>query len=719
MKKLLSSILLLTFISIMYSISVFGQPELIGFRTPFMYLAAQAEPPADWYQPGFDDTSWTLDTSRIGYGNGIEDVLIPQQSSSLYLRYTFNVSNYDAVNEMSIMADYDDGFIAYLNGKEILRKNIDADIAKPAFDAVTNRSHELELTQNLPVIGYYFDTTVIDTCLLSGNNTLAVHVLNDTLHGSDLFCYFRIYSLPRGTYNLYSGPYRCKRLFMPDSFEFPVVKVNTDEFGIPYKHKRVNASMGIIDNGEGNYNKLDDSCNIYYGDVSIEVKGQSSAEYTKRTYRFETIDSAGSDSNVVILGMPADNDWILMGPFADKAQFRNPMIFDLARKFGQYQPRSHYCELVMNGEYVGLYSMLETIKRNDNRVNIKKLRPSETSGIDVTGGYIMRFDKDVRGMEIVYPKEDDIQPEQTAYIRGFMLDYNNALFSNEFRDPVIGYKRYMSDTSLADYMVMTEMTKNCDGYVISTYFYKDRADIDDRLFYGPMWDNDLVFGNTIFQDGAFTDGWHFEYDWGNSDYLHLSRILQDTAFVHLFQNRWFEARQKHLHTDSLMNYIDSTVNYLSNAIDLNYYIWPVIDKDIFHLNYISQSYDDEIRNIKQWLNERLVWVDDHIGDIYYEVDSLPQVFVNNKDSYFTLQVYPNPFVDELTIGFLSSERLSIRTELIDINGRLRYESDNQFDAGVNEIKMDGEIISELPTGIYIVRLFLNEKTIITRKVIRK
>jgi hypothetical protein len=719
MGKKLLPLLIFVLLTNICVIDLFGQPELLGFRTPFKYFAAQAEPAADWYMPGFDDSSWTIDTSRIGYGNGMEEVVIPQTSSSLYLRYYFNVSNPDAVNEMSFVVDFDDGFIAYLNGKEILRKNVDASVEKPPFDAIANRSHELEMTQNLPVLGYYFDTTFLDTCLVTGENIISVHVLNDTLNGSDLFFYLRMYSLPLHAYNMYSASYRCKRSYMPDSFILPLVIVNSDEFGIPYKNQRVKAFMGVIDKGEGHYNKPVDSCNVYYGDVSIEVKGQSSAEYSKRTYRFELIDSVESDSNVVMLGMPADNDWILMGPFADKAQFRNPMIFDLARKFGHYEPRSRYCELILNGEYVGLYSLLETIKRGEDRIDIKKLQPDELSGIDVTGGYIMRYDKDMTGTEIMYPKVDDIQQQQIDYLHNYLVAFRDSKFSNNFRDPVIGYRRYLSDTSLVDYMIMTELAKNCDGYLYSTYFYKDRADIDDRIHFGPLWDNDLVFGNTIFQDGAFSDGWHFEYDLGRRDYMNITRLLQDTALVHLFQNRYWDARQSFLNTDSIMNYIDSTVNFLREAIDLNYYIWPVIDKDIFHFAYVSQSYDDEIRFIKEWLNERLVWMDDHIDDIYYEVDTFPVAPVVNKDSYFSLQVYPNPFTDELSVAFLSSDELDIRTELIDLNGRLRYFNSQHYSAGMTEIKLDVATISELPVGIYIIRLFLNEKTIITRKVIRR
>jgi hypothetical protein len=696
------------------------QVMLIGIKTPYRYMAAQEEPDPSWFTSAFDDSGWVLDTGRIGYGVSFAEVTIPSETKSLYIRYKFNLDNPSAIKEMSFIGDYDDGYVAYMNGKELVRRNIDASIRFPAFNDITFRSHENEEAVQYPVLGYYFDESVLDTLLVEGENTVAVHVLNDTLNGSDLFFYLRLYNLTNSYYNFNSPPYRYKRPYTPDSFDFPIVVINTDEYGIPYKNKRVKAFMGIIDNGPGAMNTQDDSCNVYYGDVSIEVRGNSSSEFPKRSYRFELIDSAETDSNVVLLGMPRDNDWILYGPFQDKAQFRNPMVFDLARKFGRYQPRTRFCEMILNGEYQGLYSLTETIKREKDRVDIQKLKPSEISGNDVTGGYILRYDKGAYGLQIVYPKEDNLQPEQSHYIGNFMNEYHAALFSDDFRDPEIGYGKYMSDTTLVDHMIMTEFMKNCDGYVMSTYFYKDRADKDNRIKYGPLWDNDLVFGNTQFQDGADPTGWHFEYVWpADNEYIHILRFLQDTAFVHLFQNRWFEARQKQLQTDSLMNYIDSMVTYLHNAVERNYYLWPVIDKDIFYSNYVSLSYDDEIANIKDWILQRLDWIDDHIGDIYYDVEYETILPRDNPDSYFTLQVYPNPFTEELNLAILSSETLGCRIEIFDVNDRLKYARKQTIENGDSEIKIEGNEISGLTAGFYMIRLTLDDATVITRKVLKR
>ncbi len=116
-------------------------------------------------------------------------------------------------------------------------------------------------------------------------------------------------------------------------------------------------------------------------------------DFPKRSFDIETDDSTGNNLNVPLLGMPAENDWVLFGPFADKSQIRNELEFNIGRKLGHYEPRSRFCEFLLNGEFLGLYELFEKIKRDSNRVNIAKLTTSDNSGINVTGGYIIKYDK--------------------------------------------------------------------------------------------------------------------------------------------------------------------------------------------------------------------------------------------------------------------------------------------------------------------------------------
>jgi len=713
-----SSIFILL-ITIIFAIQKsYSQDYLIWYlTTPYKYFAATEEPDADWYMPGFDDSSWAQDTGTIGFGYSGLNTPVDENTSSLYLRYKFYIENKEWTEEINISADYDDGYIAYLNGKEILRINISDTVSTITYNNITERSHE-RVSTPYSVLGYYFDSPALDSLLVEGENTLAIHVLNDSIDGSDLYFRGNLYDVSFTIYNLWSDIFRYKRKWMLDSTDFPLVVINTDEYGIPHKHIRVKAYMGIIDNGPGNFNHPDDSFNIYEGDISIEVRGQSSGEFPKQSYRFETIhtvDTVIKDTNVVLLDMPVDNDWILFGPFTDKSQIRNKMVYDLGTMLGSYQTRSKFCELIINGEYLGLYRLSETIKRDENRVNIKKLREEEISGTDLTGGYIMRYDKGPGGLQIVYPKEDKIQPEQTEYINSFVNEYNSVLFSNDFMDPDIGFRKYICDSSLVNYLIINELTKNADAYIISTYFYKDRADVDNRIKFGPLWDYDLAFGNTTFQEGNLTYNWQFEYN----TKLNITRIMQDEDFAQLFMERWNELREGPLHTDSLLYYIDSLVSYIEKPRERNYNVWPVIDDYLFFPNYVAQTYEEEIQTIKDWLTTRVQWIDENIDQLYYPVVIYNSNPVLTEAGQPELIVFPNPFTDKLFLAVSVKKSAELKVEFSNLLGQVMTIDYGNIAEGYSEIRLDNFKTGNLISGVYVMRIFLNNKVISSQKIIKK
>ena len=165
------------------------------------------------------------------------------------------------------------------------------------------------------------------------------------------------------------------------SSNLPLIIINTEGVEIVDEPK-ITGRMGIINNHEGERNHLTDEYNNYNGFIGIELRGQSSKIYDKKSYGIETRDKAGNDLNVSLLGMPEENDWVLYGPYSDKTLIRNTLSFYLARQMDQYASRTEFCEVFINGEYKGLYVLMEKIKRDSNRVNIAKLNPEDISGED-------------------------------------------------------------------------------------------------------------------------------------------------------------------------------------------------------------------------------------------------------------------------------------------------------------------------------------------------
>ena len=203
--------------------------------------------------------------------------------------------------------------------------------------------------------------------------------------------------------------------------------------------------MGIIDNPDG-LNHIDDPFNDYDGMITIELRGNSSQWNDKRPYRLETVDEDGENNNVSLLGMPDENDWVLYAPWQDKSLIRNVLTYQIANEMGRYAARTRYCELYLNDDYKGIYVLMEKIKRDQNRIDISKLEPDETTGDDLTGGYILKFDwywtgDNIGGFESEhdgmvynyhYPKPDDIVPEQEEYIQQYIHDFETVMLGPDY-----------------------------------------------------------------------------------------------------------------------------------------------------------------------------------------------------------------------------------------------------------------------------------------------
>ena len=177
--------------------------------------------------------------------------------------------------------------------------------------------------------------------------------------------------------------------------------------------------------------------NGYEGTIGIKLRGNSSLGFNQKKYTFETRDDNGKDMDVSLLGLPAHSDWVLLAPYNDVSMVRDPLAFKLWRDMGHWGPRTVMCELTVDGQYRGIYILSEAIKRGIDRVNISKLKKSDISGREVTGGYLLRIDtfndddatftSKVPGIgegnmtsqiiwSCIYPKKKNLQPEQMAYI---------------------------------------------------------------------------------------------------------------------------------------------------------------------------------------------------------------------------------------------------------------------------------------------------------------
>lgn len=487
-----------------------------------------------------------------------------------------------------------------------------------------------------------------------------------------------------------------------ESSDLPILAINT--FGQHIRDEpKINAQMGIVYQPAGGRNHLSDPFNGYNGAIGIEWHGSSSKTFWQQSYGVETRDAAGDDLDASLCGMPPGADWVLHGPFSDKSLLRNALTLCLADEASDdYVPRARFCELVLNGSYLGVYTLMEKIKRGAARVDVARLRKSDLSGDALTGGYIVKVDRrdsdswhsrfrPAGGGKVyfnyVYPKAEDIQPAQKAYIQAYIDSFERALLLPEWEDPALGWRRFADENSFIEHFIFNEVCKNVDAYRLSGHLYKQRDSEGGRLFAGPLWDFNLAWRNANYVNNELPTGWTFQGEKYGVPFW-WERLLEDAVYAEHLQCRWFELRQTVLSQRHIFSVIDSLSALLEESRIRHYELYPIMGRGLWpNPKPIAKTYEAEISNMKYWISERLHWMDAYLPGACearpYRWQPLAWV------------VFPNPAHDELYIFFDVAPEQGATLELTDITGRrIEISSINGFEATFD--------LRALQNGLYIL-----------------
>ena len=406
----------------------------------------------------------------------------------------------------------------------------------------------------------------------------------------------------------------------------PLVIIDTYDRWIPNEPK-IPARMKIIYDKSGGRNSLESPHVHFEGKIGIEVRGQTSQMFPKRQYGFEFRDDAGNDKDVSIFQLPAESDWVLNGPYSDKTLMRNYLAYEFSNRIGRYASRTKFVEVFLNTNgdrtiqarhYIGVYLLIEKIKRGKDRVDIQSLQPTHNKPPEITGGYIIKIDKMDRNETFfytrqgthfahVYPKGHKMPRVQKMWIRDYMSMFESALAGPNFKDPKRGYAKYIDVESFIDHFIINELFKNTDGFRFSAYMSKDRG---EKLKAGPVWDFNLSTGNTVIHNGWETDSWLI---YTNPIPFWWHRLLSDENFKRKLVKRWKTLRKNELATSEILGEIDRTAEYLSEAQERNFQKWRVLGRTIFgNRGPGKPTYQGEVQAMKTWLQARLQWMDKNI-----------------------------------------------------------------------------------------------------------
>ena len=366
----------------------------------------------------------------------------------------------------------------------------------------------------------------------------------------------------------------------------------------------------------------------YAGLGTIHLRGSTTLNLPKRSYTFHTVDRQTNQTKVALLGLPPGEDWVFYAPFEDKSLMRDALAFDLARAMGRYAPRTRFVELFVTAsagpvsmrDYAGVYVLMEKIKRGKDRVNVAKLEAQDQSEPQITGGYIVKRDhadhvesrfNTRRGGPyfFVYPKAQEITPQQRAWLAGYFNAFETALYGNNFKDPLAGYAAYLDVDSFIDAHWLIEASKNVDGFRYSSFLTKDRG---GKIKTEPPWDWNRSFGNANYYGGGEPQGWYWHNLRPNEISWYL-RLREDPEFVKRCRARWLELRKDVFDPKNIKARIDEMAARLQEAQQRNFRRWPILGEQITCNYYVGESFEDEVRWLKQWIQARIAWIDKQVG----------------------------------------------------------------------------------------------------------
>jgi len=376
------------------------------------------------------------------------------------------------------------------------------------------------------------------------------------------------------------------------------------------------------------------------GRGDLKRRGYTSLRLPKPSFTFKARNDDGDKVKFSPFGLPAESDWVLYAPYQDKSLIRDVLAYELSNQMGRYAPRTRLVEVFLargttpltRNDNLGVYVLIEKIKRGKDRVNIAKLGPEDNAEPDISGGYIFKRDhgsmsgqgrgwgfsssrttddgvgfKTPRDLRLFFvdPAEDELTAAQRNWLARYVTRFEDVLHGPNFANPTEGYAKYLDVDAFIDHFWLVEVSKNIDAFRYSAYLHKPR---NGKITLGPCWDWNLSFGNANYHGADETQGWY--YTWlRDIEICWVSRLRDDPEFVQRMIDRWTELRRDLFAPERLLRRVDELAAQLQDAQARNFKRWPILNRYVDPNPSTYGSYQGEIQAMKQWIQGRIAWLD--------------------------------------------------------------------------------------------------------------
>ena len=433
--------------------------------------------------------------------------------------------------------------------------------------------------------------------------------------------------------------------------DIPIMHITTQsgEFDQVYEDKsHKEPGYVVVLNGEGI---------AYEGELEyIKGRGNSTWEnFVKKPFNIKF------KEKINLFDMGQAKKWCLLANSLDDTMIRSKLVSDLADKVGiHFSSKSVILDLYVDNEYIGNYTLMESVEIGTNRVNITDLEElNEIANPDVdfetlplggvrgeesyaqngsykwvelprtlniiSGGYLIeyelasRYDEEASGFVSLYGQPvilkspEHASKEQVEYISSYYQDFEDAARNSDgYNEKGKHYSKYIDVDSMAKMYVFQEYLKNLDAGLTSFYYYKD---VDGKLVAAPAWDFDSAFGRRYVRN----DVKMYEPTgiWAASGKLHnelenkstiLSIMCRHVEFRELAQQQWKEYFEPNV--EWLLSSLDELYANCQASIIADKCRW----KDAGNYNETVEFIDVGIYKLHKFITERSLFMSETFSE---------------------------------------------------------------------------------------------------------
>lgn len=386
------------------------------------------------------------------------------------------------------------------------------------------------------------------------------------------------------------------RAAVSPSGTLPVLYIQTENNApITSKEDYINATYYLDNKGLSDYQSIGSKAQP----LNMEIRGRGNytwRDFDKKPYRIKLADKQP------LLGMTKSKHFALLAHADDNKGFmRNTIGFQLSKLIGiTWTPTAKPLEVVLNGDYIGLYFLTETIRVDKDRVNIVEQEDEATDPIAITGGWLVEIDNYREDPQIIITEGDYYNTEtaftyktpevlssaQEQFLREEMERINTLVYGDKNSDELW---KYLDMEALARFYIVQELTDNYESFHGSCYLYREMGE-GEKWYFGPVWDFGSAFNRDKSQYIFEGDVWHNHW---------IPEICKFPAFNTCLKTLWTNFYNGDF--NQIYDYIVQQKDLIASAVQADYQRWSDYGNNDFS-NRVTKV-TNRLRSYAQWLNE--------------------------------------------------------------------------------------------------------------------